>query len=83
MAYRICFKKSVGRDLKKLDKSEAKKLLDKIVQELPLHADTTTVLKGKFKGLRKYRIGKCRVIFAIIDESIVITRIRHRKDAYR
>lgn len=83
MAYRISFKKSVSRDLKKLDKSEANKILERIVQELPLNADATPVLKGKFKGLRKYRIGNYRVIFTIIDESIVITRIRHRKDAYR
>ncbi|MFO7950293.1 MAG: type II toxin-antitoxin system RelE/ParE family toxin [Candidatus Fermentibacteraceae bacterium] len=83
MAYRISFKKSVSRDLKKLDKSEANKILERIVQELPLNADAAPVLKGKFKGLRKYRIGNYRVIFTIIEESIVITRIRHPKDAYK
>lgn len=83
LAYRISFKKSVSRDLNKLDKPEAKKILDKIAQELPQYADATPVLRGKFKGLRKYRIGDYRVVFAIIEESIVATRIRHRKDAYR
>lgn len=81
MAYRISFKKSVSRNLKKLDKSEAKKLLDMIVPELRLNADAIPVLKDKFKGLRKYRIEDYRVIFAILEKSIVITRIRLRKDA--
>jgi len=39
-------------------------------------------LKGKFAGLRKYRVGDYRVIYAVLDEQVVITRIAHRKQAY-
>lgn len=83
LAYRISFKKSVSGDLNKPDKSEARKILDRIARELPQNAEAAPVLRGKFKGLRKYRIGDYLVVFTIIEESIVITRIRHRKDAYR
>ena len=40
-------------------------------------------LKGKFAGLRKFRIGNYRVIFEIIGNEVVILRIGHRKDIYR
>jgi len=81
--YKIAFKKSVARDLKKIDKEQTTKILKKIEDELPEKADTLPVLTGKFSGLRKFRIGDFRVIFSIIGDTALILRIRHRKEAYR
>jgi len=81
--YKIAFKKSVARDLKKIDKEQATKILKKIEDELPKKADTLPVLTGKFSGLRKFRIGDFRVIFSIIGDTALILRIRHRKETYR
>ena len=83
MNYKIAFKKSVARDLKKIDKEQATKILKKIEDELPEKADTLPVLTGKFSGLRKFRIGDFRVIFSIIGDTALILRIRHRKETYR
>ena len=83
MNYKIAFKKSVARDLKKIDKEQATKILRRIEDELPDKAETLPVLTGKFSGLRKFRIGDFRVIFAIIGDTALILRIRHRKEAYR
>jgi len=83
LAYNITFKKSVTRDLKKIDIAEADRILSRIFQDLPGNADSMPELKGRFAGLRKYRIGEYRIIFTIIDQSILITRIRHRKEVYR
>ena len=83
MAYSITFKKSVSKDLKKLDKSEADRILTKLAAELPSKADSLPELKGKYSGLRKYRIGNYRIVFAIVKNTILVTRIRHRKEAYR
>lgn len=83
MAYNITFKKSVAKDLKKIDRAEADRILKKISSELSKQADELPELKGPFAGLRKYRIGNYRVIFAIIDDSILILRIQHRKDTYK
>jgi len=80
--YKIAFKKSVARDLKK-DKEQATKILKKIEDELPEKAGTLPALTGKFSGLRKFRIGDFRVIFSIIGDTALILRIRHRKEAYR
>jgi len=81
--YKIAFKKSVARDLKKIDKDPATKILKKIEDELPEKAETLPVLSGKFSGLRKFRVGDFRVIFSIIGDTALILRIRHRKEAYR
>lgn len=83
MAYNITFRKSVAKDLKKIDCSEAARILNNISSELSQQADELPELKGRFAGLRKYRIGNYRVIFAITDDSILILRIQHRKDVYK
>ena len=83
MLYRITFKKSVSRDLRKLGKTEAERVLSALASQLPGAADDCPELKGKFAGLRKFRVGDYRVIFAIIGDSVCVTRIGHRRDVYR
>ena len=83
MNYRIAFKKSVSRDLKKIDKEQAKRILDKIESELPQKAETLPTLTGKFSGMRKFRVGEFRVVFSILGDTALILRIRHRKEVYK
>ena len=83
MAYNIVYKKSVQRDLKKLSKAEARRVLNKVEEELSKHADAYPVLKGQFAGLRKYRVGDYRVIYAILGDEVLVLRIGHRKEVYR
>lgn len=83
MSYRIAFKKSVGGDLKKIGKDQAERILKKIEQDLPDKADNFPLLTGKFAGLRKFRIGDYRVIYTIIEDTALILRITHRREAYR
>jgi len=83
LVYKISYKKSVQQYLKHLDKTEARRVLDKIEKDLRTKAASYPVLKGEFAGLRKYRAGNYRVIFSIIGEDILVLRIAHRKDVYR
>ena len=83
MAYNIIYKKSVHRDLKKFSKAEARRVLDQIEEELSKKADSYPVLKGQFAGLRKYRVGDYRVIYAILGDDVLILRIGHRRDIYK
>ena len=83
MVYNIVYKKSVRRDLKGIPKAEAERLLNQIELELAKKADTFPALKGPFAGLRKYRSGDYRVIYAILGDDVLILRIGHRKDIYR
>ncbi|MBI5576535.1 MAG: type II toxin-antitoxin system RelE/ParE family toxin [Deltaproteobacteria bacterium] len=82
MAYRIVYKKSVLKDLKKLGKPEASRIMDKIEKDLLKHPDSIPVLKGKFAGLRKYRLGDYRIIYVLIGEEVIILRIGNRKEVY-
>jgi len=82
LSYKIAFKKSVSRDLKKIDKEQARKILKRIEDELPQKAATLPASTGKFLGLRKFRVGDFRVIFSIIGDTALILRIGHRKEVY-
>ena len=83
MSYKIAFKKSVARDLKKIDRDQIERILGKVENELPGKAETFPVLTGKFSGLRKFRVGDYRVIYSIIGDTALILRIAHRREAYR
>ena len=82
MAYSISYKKSVGKDLANLGKSEARRILDKIEKDLSVRADSYPLLKGPFAGLRKLRVGDYRIIFAVLGQDVLILRIGHRRDVY-
>ena len=83
MAYNVVYKKSVHRDLKKLSKAAARRVIEQLEKDLLKRPETYPVLKGKFAGLRKYRVGDYRVIYAIIEKDVLILRIGHRRDIYK
>ncbi len=83
MRYKIAFKKSVARDLRKIDRKQVKHILEKIEEDLSSKAGSYPVLTGKFAGLRKFRVGNYRIIYAISGDTALILRISHRKEAYR
>ncbi len=83
MAYKIVYKKSVQRDLKNLAKDEAAKILDNIEKELSRNPQANPTLKGQFAGLRKYRVGDYRVVYALLGDEVLVLRISHRRDVYR
>ena len=83
MTYNITFKKSVARDLKKIGLPESERIFNKLNTELSVKADQLPELQGQFAGLRKYVVGDYRIIYTIIDDFVLVLRIRHRKEVYR
>ena len=83
MDYRIDYKKAVAKDLRRIGKANAKRIMDKIDRDLLHDPDRFPALSGPFAGMRKYRVGDYRVIFVIIDDSVLILRVQDRKDVYR
>ena len=83
MQYSVVYKKSVHRDLKSLSRAEAKRIMDLIEHELIKRPEANPVLKGQFSGLRKYRVGDYRVIYALVKSEILILRIGDRKNVYK
>lgn len=82
MKYKIAFKKSVSKDLKNIGKEQSKRILNKIEKELPLAANKYSELKGRFKGLRKVRVGDYRIVYTVIKDIVLIVRVGHRKEIY-
>ena len=80
--FEIAFKKSVFKDLKRIDKVVLKRIFDKLENDLLKRPEDFPELKRKFPGLRKYRVGDYRVIYAILDQQVLVTRVSHRKEAY-
>ena len=83
MDYSIDYKKAVGKDLKRMGKANAKRILDRIDKELINNPERFPALSGPFAGMRKFRVGDYRVIFVIIEQSVLILRVQDRKDVYR
>lgn len=86
MAWIVKFKESAKKELSKLDKPVAKKLVI-FLQQLsdcddPRHKGKQ--LKGKLKEFWRYRVGDYRIITKITDQeiTILVLKVAHRKDAY-
>ena len=83
--YKVAYLDSVEEDLKKLNKSTVRKILNRI--ETYLAQDPKELgkpLKGEFQGYWRYRWGDYRVIYKISEREILILvlRISNRKDVY-
>ncbi len=82
MEYKILFKAKAIKDLEKISKYDAKKILARI-------KGMENDLQGDVKKLTNHtpefrlRVGDWRVLFETEIDKIVIYRIKHRKDAYR
>lgn len=85
MNWKLTYKKSVQKDLKKISKDiqyiirralEEKLMIDPLKFGLPL--------RRNLKGLMKLRVGDYRVIYSIEKEIVTVhvIKIGHRKDVY-
>jgi len=85
LKYRIEVKRSAAKALKKIPKSDQKRISEKIdtlAEKLP-NPDTTK-MKGN-NPFHKVRIGDYRIIYEIRNNllAIMVVKIGHRKDIYR
>ncbi len=83
MVYKVDYKSSITKDLKRLDKKQCKRLIIKIETDLSANPKNGKVLTGEYKGLYSYRVGDCRIIYTMLDDSILILKIGHWKEIYK
>ena len=85
MAYRLFFKKSVKRDLKRLGQEISRRILKEIREKLLLNPRIGKPLKGKDGVLWSFRAGDYRVIYTFSDKDLIVLVIRvgHRREIYR
>ena len=85
MKYRIEFKRSAAKVLKKLPKPDRRRIRDKIdsfSENLPDPA--TTKMKGD-NPFHRVRVGDYRIIYEVQEDIllILVIKIGHRKEVYR
>jgi mRNA interferase RelE/StbE len=88
LAWRIEFLPAAEKDLAKLGRAEAKRIIETLKTRIAPLDDPRrlgTALTGELGGLWRWRIGDYRVIARIEDEriTILVVRIGHRRDIYR
>ena len=82
--YEIFFKESVWKDLRKLPKSDLKRILTRIEK---LGDDPRPIGCEKITDEELYRVrqGKYRIVYSIKDNELTVwvIKVGHRKDVYR
>jgi mRNA interferase RelE/StbE len=95
MAWSLRFASAVSHELKRLDRSDARFILDTLERfaadfgpayecEL-LRVGKVKHLKGEWEGYFRLRLRSFRVIYRKYQENLVIlvVRVSHRREAYR
>lgn len=88
MSWIIEYTEAALRQLRKLDRQVARRILD-TMEERIAHADNPRcmgkALTGQLTGSWRYRIGDYRLICTIEDEKlrVLVIEIGHRREIYR
>jgi mRNA interferase RelE/StbE len=88
LAWRIEFLPAAEKELAKLGRAEAKRIIQTLKTRIaPLDdpRELGTALGGELGGLWRWRIGDYRVIARIEDAriTILVVRVAHRREVYR
>ena len=83
MTFKIVYTKTAVKDIKKLDNITKKKIKNKIELFISNPLGYAKKLTDLRIGEYRWRIGNYRVVFDIDNLTIVVLRIRHRKEIYK
>jgi mRNA interferase RelE/StbE len=88
LAWRIEFLPAAEKELAKLGRSEAKRIIETLKTRIAPLDDPRrlgSALSGQLGGLWRWRIGDYRVVARIEDEriTILVVRVAHRREVYR
>lgn len=87
MTWKVEFDNRARKELRKLHPETQKHILTWVSENLAVETDPRqkgSALKGRFRGLWRYRVGDYRIVCQIRDNEILILilRIAHRRDNY-
>jgi len=88
LTWQIELTDDAAKQLKKLDRREAKQITDYLRKHVDVLDDPRQLgkpLKGQFASLWRYRIGNYRVICELQDSELIVlvVRLGHRKEIYQ
>lgn len=81
MIYQIEFKPRAVRDLKAIDKTRARRIMEKVsLLSMNLAGDVKRLTNTTPEF--RLRVGSYRILFELEGEKVIVYRVLHRKDAY-
>ena len=88
MVWRIEYTRTALSQLRKLDRQDARRILDYMDTRIAVLEDPHTkgkALTGALGGLWRYRVGSYRVICETQDDAmrVLVVRLGNRRDVYR
>lgn len=88
MAWKVKYSDTAAKQLAKLDKPNARRIMDYMDKRIALKSDprsTGKALTGQFSGLWRYRVGEFRVICEIQDNAlrVLVVQLGDRKEVYK
>lgn len=88
MIWKVELQKEAEKDLAKIDRSHAKRILKYLFEKIATDEDPRRFgdgLKSNLSGLWKYRVGNYRVVCNIQESilSVLVIRIGHRREVYK
>ncbi|MEO1954125.1 MAG: type II toxin-antitoxin system RelE/ParE family toxin [Campylobacterales bacterium] len=83
--YKIVLDKKVIKDLKNIDKTWQKKIIQTIETTLTTQPYSGKKLVGNLSDYFRIRVGDYRIIYEIFDDivTVEIIKIKHRKNIYK
>ena len=87
-AWRIEYEPLAQKQLKKLDRTAAVRIVRTLQRELDAHQhprDFGAAMVGEWTGFWRYRVGDYRIICRIEDErvTVYVIEVGHRREIYR
>ena len=89
MAWIIKFTESSSRQLKKLDKTLARRVIEYLDERVAVSEDPRTMGKNltgpKMGSYWRYRVGDVRVVCELQDQQLIVLvlEVAHRREVYR
>jgi mRNA interferase RelE/StbE len=88
LAWKIEFVPAAAKEIKKLGRTEAARIIATLETRIAVLQDPRTLgsaLTGDFAGLWRWRIADYRLIARIDDDriTILVVRVAHRREVYR
>lgn len=82
--YKLVFKQSVAKDLRRIPNRDVRRILDRIesLADTPLpHCAVKLSVQERYR----LRVGQYRVLYEVRDDAVVVVvvKVGHRRDVYR
>lgn len=84
MSYAVRIKRSAAKEVARIPQRDRRRI-GQAIDRLGEHPFEGIPLKGGLRGLRRVRVGGYRIVYSVLDESLVVlvVSIAHRREVYR